>query len=325
MQVTIGLPVYNGAHRGLRRAIEQLLAQTFGDFVLVVSDNCSTDGTREVVESFKDKRVLWLPNQINVGALTNFKRCLDVATTPYFMWAADDDQHTPDYIEKCLKAMQPDTALAYPLARQDNEVQPTIPLDQPQAAFRFLKCFTELPNCFPFYGLWRTQAAKSLNWKSLLWGFDFVALCDACLHGKFTIVPEVLFEVAPHKRKDYGEQVRSYARNLEPGKQFGLTLPIVEKVAAVFDVMICSKLPDAEKEQLLPMLLEVIQRYKPYMLDDLARVREKVLQGRWGDGWLTDVELGASGKEYHRRKLLQRLEDAEYFGLEVGDIRDALK
>jgi cellulose synthase/poly-beta-1,6-N-acetylglucosamine synthase-like glycosyltransferase len=50
VQVTVGLPVYNG-ERYLGEALDSILGQTFRDLVLVVSDNASTDRTVEIVES----------------------------------------------------------------------------------------------------------------------------------------------------------------------------------------------------------------------------------------------------------------------------------
>ena len=43
-KVSIGMPVYNGEFF-IRKSIESLLAQTFGDFELIISDNASTDST----------------------------------------------------------------------------------------------------------------------------------------------------------------------------------------------------------------------------------------------------------------------------------------
>ena len=46
-RVSIGMPVYNGEHF-IRQSVESLLAQTYGDFELVITDNASKDRTEEV-------------------------------------------------------------------------------------------------------------------------------------------------------------------------------------------------------------------------------------------------------------------------------------
>ena len=49
--VTIGLPVYN-SERYLRQSLDSLLAQTYSDFVLIINDNASTDGTPRICEEY---------------------------------------------------------------------------------------------------------------------------------------------------------------------------------------------------------------------------------------------------------------------------------
>lgn len=70
--VSVVMPVRN-AERYLREAVESVLAQTFRDFELMVVDDGSTDGSAEVVRSFRDERVRLLPNEGEpylAGALT---------------------------------------------------------------------------------------------------------------------------------------------------------------------------------------------------------------------------------------------------------------
>ena len=60
-ELTIGIPVYNGAAT-IRAALDSLLAQTFQNFVLIVSDNNSSDGTEEICREYegRDPRVRYV-------------------------------------------------------------------------------------------------------------------------------------------------------------------------------------------------------------------------------------------------------------------------
>src|SRR3954452_14103167 len=89
--VTIGMPVYNGA-RYLEEAVGSLLSQTEKNFVLIISDNCSTDETPEICARLlaQDPRVRYVRQEMNLGATRNFEYLLRSATSPLFMWAAHD-------------------------------------------------------------------------------------------------------------------------------------------------------------------------------------------------------------------------------------------
>ncbi|MGE5682418.1 MAG: glycosyltransferase family 2 protein, partial [Bacillota bacterium] len=61
--VSIGMPVYNGENY-IKEAIDSILAQSFTDFVLIISDNASSDNTEQICREYaaKDKRVLYYRN-----------------------------------------------------------------------------------------------------------------------------------------------------------------------------------------------------------------------------------------------------------------------
>jgi hypothetical protein len=105
--VSIGLPVRNGAP-DVGAAIESLLAQDYGDFELVISDNASDDGTAELCSAFarSDSRVSYERLDADVGALQNFERVLLRARGKYFMWAAHDDERHPSCLRACLDALE---------------------------------------------------------------------------------------------------------------------------------------------------------------------------------------------------------------------------
>ena len=98
--IIIGMPVFNGATT-LRKVLESLVSQTFSDFVLVISDNASTDNTAEICLEYvrSDERIRYIRQSRNIGAEANFRYVFDAEDSEYFMWAAADDVRSTDFIE----------------------------------------------------------------------------------------------------------------------------------------------------------------------------------------------------------------------------------
>jgi glycosyltransferase involved in cell wall biosynthesis len=104
--VIIGLPVYNG-EQTIRRSIESILSQTFKKFILVISDNASTDSTQIICEEYeqKDKRIKYIRQKKNLGSLKNFHVLLNMANSKYFVWIAHDDFWDNFFLEKNVKIL----------------------------------------------------------------------------------------------------------------------------------------------------------------------------------------------------------------------------
>jgi glycosyltransferase involved in cell wall biosynthesis len=115
-RLSIGIPVYNG-ESFLAQALDSLLAQTFHDFEIVISDNASTDRTPEICRAYarRDPRVRYVCNQRNLGAVANFNRVFELSTAPLFKWAAHDDLHRETYLESCIRLLDddPEVVLAH--------------------------------------------------------------------------------------------------------------------------------------------------------------------------------------------------------------------
>jgi len=105
--VSIGVPVYNG-EKFLCEALDSLLAQTFTDFELIISDNASDDQTEIICRQYskKDSRIKYIRQPINLGVTANFKFVLDKAIGEYFMWAAADDLQDSRFLEELVKALK---------------------------------------------------------------------------------------------------------------------------------------------------------------------------------------------------------------------------
>ena len=111
--VTIGVPVYNG-ERYLSEALDSLLAQTYSDFEIVISDNASTDRTEEICRSFaeRDSRIRYGRAESNRGGTWNFNRVVELSNGRYFRWAAHDDVVAPTYLERCVGVLDGDPKVA---------------------------------------------------------------------------------------------------------------------------------------------------------------------------------------------------------------------
>jgi glycosyltransferase involved in cell wall biosynthesis len=106
LKVTIGLPTYNRANRFLEPALACALAQDWENLDIIVSDNCSTDNTREIMSSYTDPRLRYVRQRENIGANNNFNFCVQEAKGSYFLLFPDDDVIDPDFVSSCMAAAE---------------------------------------------------------------------------------------------------------------------------------------------------------------------------------------------------------------------------
>ena len=107
--LSIGMPVYNGA-RYIEAALDSLLAQTWDDFELIISDNASTDDTETICRRYAelDARVSYHREAENRGAYWNFNHVFSLARGKFFKWASHDDVCSPEFLAACMDALRSD-------------------------------------------------------------------------------------------------------------------------------------------------------------------------------------------------------------------------
>ncbi|HEY2881362.1 MAG TPA: glycosyltransferase family 2 protein [Pirellulales bacterium] len=213
-RVSIGLPVYNG-QQYLAAAIDSLLAQTFTDFELVISDNASTDDTASICSEYaaQDGRIRYIRAETNRGAPWNFNQAFKYARGEYFKWHAADDLCAPTLIEQSVAALEcnPQAVLCYPrtavidnqgnlLANAPGSWQPAEGgdadprgLDSDRPSERMRGILMDTVWCYELFGLIRHEAMARthLHRTSSTSGKAF--LLELALQGKFVELPEVLF------------------------------------------------------------------------------------------------------------------------------------
>ncbi|MGH6945513.1 MAG: glycosyltransferase family 2 protein [Geminicoccaceae bacterium] len=222
-KVTIGLPVRNGQSH-VAEAIESILAQTYINWELILSDNSSTDDTEIICRRYaaREPRIRYYRQLDNVGAAANFNRTLELATGQYFKWAAHDDALEPTWLQRCVNALEadPGAVLCQSLVTVVDERGQCLETYN-HAAFGTgharqsarLAARLEARRCMDVFGLIRTEVLRESAQIASHLGADRTLLVELALRGRFALVPEYLFRNRSHAER-FTRRVRGAADQL---------------------------------------------------------------------------------------------------------------
>jgi glycosyltransferase involved in cell wall biosynthesis len=101
--ISIVLPVYNG-EQYLRESIESVIGQTYGNWELLILDDCSTDATQIIALDYasKDRRIRYYKNDTNLRLPRNLNKGFSIARGEWLTWTSDDNYYYPTALEKML-------------------------------------------------------------------------------------------------------------------------------------------------------------------------------------------------------------------------------
>ena len=91
---------YNTPEEYLRTAIESILNQTYSNLEFIIVDDCSTDGSTEIIKSYTDSRIVLLENKDNLGLTKSLNIALNQSNGEYIARMDSDDYSFPHRIEK---------------------------------------------------------------------------------------------------------------------------------------------------------------------------------------------------------------------------------
>ena len=234
-RVSIGMPVYNG-EQFLVHALDSVLAQTFGDFELVIVDNASIDGTEDVCRAYarRDRRVRYFRNRQNIGASANYNRARELSAGEYFGWLSHDDIYDPRFLACCVDVLdkRPDVVIAHSrICIIDEHGKVTEPYGivlQTDAASphrRFYELIHTMQMCTPIYGLMRSSTLARVPSLGNYSSSDVPLLARLGLRGRIYEIPEYLFY---HRRHPgHAMALDRFARSawMDPGKRGRIVLP----------------------------------------------------------------------------------------------------
>ncbi len=209
-KVSIGMPVYNG-EKYIREALDSVLAQTYTDLELVISDNTSTDGTEAICREYmsKDTRIKYIKQPINIGACNNFNYLLKHARGNYFTWLAHDDYLDSSFLEVIVRYLDEhnDVVLCSGDVKEieNGVITRNVTLDVVRDHKNWAKARRSLftfsrNNLILIYGVYRLSIMQSYNiyvphgfrGRVLLNGGESAVLSKVALHGRIVALPNVL-------------------------------------------------------------------------------------------------------------------------------------
>jgi len=161
----------------IQRCLASIANQNFKNFLVLMSDNCSTDGSNKIAEEFakKDSRFRLHKHiesksvSVNWNTLVNELNDYD---SDYVMWLSGDDYITDEnYLQNMLTAAeaQPETNCFIPKFKnvsQNGELVPNhsfeITFNHKVKSVRRIRLATNWANCVSIYGMYRRKTFEQL-------------------------------------------------------------------------------------------------------------------------------------------------------------------
>jgi glycosyltransferase involved in cell wall biosynthesis len=102
--LSVILPIYN-SEKYLKSVLQSVVNQSYIDFELIIVDDCSTDSSRSIVESFQDRRISYYYNDKNIGPYSSYCLGIKYARRDFLALIDHDDILHPDKFRIQLKKM----------------------------------------------------------------------------------------------------------------------------------------------------------------------------------------------------------------------------
>lgn len=311
-RVSIGMPVYNG-ERYLRQAIDSILAQTFTDFELIISDNASTDATAEICRDYaaRDPRIHYIGHTVNRGAAWNINHVVTLARAPYFTWAHADDMRAPRQLECCIAELDrapasvvlacTRSAIIDENNRRTELYQDGMDLRQPRPSVRLRSAVRNTGWCNALFGVIRTSVLRACQPLGAYPYSDLALIHELALRGQFWETSDHLFYRRAHSNNSIrpGVALMDTAVWLDPRNKDTIILPRCQVFRDTMRDIGAADLPIAERfRSRVALIREWLPPWWPDMWDELKcairiwlRLR---IDRQWGEGRARELKRAVS-------------------------------
>ncbi|SCY70303.1 glycosyltransferase family 2 protein [Butyrivibrio sp. INlla14] len=199
-KVSVVLPVYNG-EQSIEKAITSVLTQTYENLEIIVVNDCSTDGTKAIIEKYAslDSRVNVINNETNQKLPRSLNIGFRSATGDYLTWTSDDNQYHVNAIEKMVRFLDQneDYDLVYTdfsVVYMDGTLREKARKDEPDK----IKYINPVGACF----LYRRELAERIGEydPDMFLAEDYEYWIRAYLNGNLHHISEDLYDYGWHDK-----------------------------------------------------------------------------------------------------------------------------
>jgi glycosyltransferase involved in cell wall biosynthesis len=278
--VSVGMPAYNSA-RTIAASIDCVLAQDLADLELVISDNGSTDDTWAIVQAYaaRDPRVVPLRQASNIGANGNYTAVFRAARGRFFKWASSNDWCAPDFLSRCVQALQanPDAVLVAPRTRlfqhqiaDGRDYPDDFAFDAADPVQRFRDVTVKLRLNNVLNGVIRSDVLARTRLIEHYRGADVVLVAHLALLGRILLLDAHLFG----RRMDEATATammtaEAIERHHYPAKSWRSLFPSMRHAAGCVRAIHATDLPHADRWRAMAWVARLLRWRGPALREDL--------------------------------------------------------
>lgn len=227
---SVCIPTYSRA-QVLPKVIGSVLAQTFKDFEIFISDDASPDNTREIVKEINDPRIRYHRNEKNLGVIDNWNFSISNAKGEYVFKLDDDDYIDAHYLERTAAILDkyPEvgsvyTGFCYTRDYEGSYIEKVVDnrlfTSEKIRGIEYVMAYltrTTIPGLHPSSVVFRYSLAKEIGFYNKVKN-DLMFSLALATKADVGYVPEPLFYYVQHEssRASYAEGKMSHLYDFEP-------------------------------------------------------------------------------------------------------------
>jgi len=292
--VSVIMTNYNTPEEYLRQAIDSILSQSYSNFEFIIVDDCSTDNSLSVIESYEDRRIQILKNSQNIGLTKSLNKALAICKGEFIARMDSDDISEPERFEKQVQYLKDhsDVVVCGTWAKLFDDWQKThtnkyvrreIPSREEYSIYQL---FSNDPNLVHPSAMFSRRLMLQYHIKydeRYIFAQDYRMWISCNQYAKCSIVPDVLLNYRVHDKA-----ISSSKRDIQEDCVFRIIQEQLDKLHLTLDddlrpyhfQLLTSRKPyDTKIKKWMKTMIDANKRFNVYD----QRLLKKLLLDKWAE------------------------------------------